>query len=214
MFLNAKIAKELSDDNEYTEIFIDQILQVKNSEAIFEDFTITAYLAVDGMWDPNTLQEGVLEESPLGSIANYRMKMADAVMNYLACLRKWNAFYEGPLVQAFPNQVPPRTYISHTCAQALKLPYTTKEAFLKFRCMIDLCKKEWDLNGKTHADQMKLCIELLELGAYCLPGEVIASRKVKVFVEKCMENELLLCLKNVRQGTFLIYCQIPSNQVS
>ena len=47
---------------------------------------------------------------------------------------------------------------------------------------------------------MKLCTEILELGAYALPGEVIASAKVKDFVNKCMEKDLLMCIKNVRQG--------------
>ena len=193
-------AKKLSDDNDYTEIFADQILQVKNSEAIYEDFAICAFFAVEGMWDPTTLQEEALEEFPLGSVANYRSKLVDAVMNYLACRQKWNAFYEGPLVQCFPSQVPPRKYISHASAQRLKLPYTEKEGYLKFKCMIGLCKDDWSLDDKSHAEQMKLCIELLELGAYCLPGEVIASEKVRKFVGKCMEMELLLCLKNVRQG--------------
>ena len=193
-------AKDLVDDNNYTEIFADQVLQVKNCEAIFEDFAITAFFAVEGMWDPSTLQDGSMEESPLGSVANYRSKVVDATMNYLACRQKWNAFFCGPLVQAFPTQVPPRKYISHSTAQTLKLPYTTKEAFLKFKCMIGLCKNEWSLDDKTHAENLKLCIDILELGAYCLPGEVIASKEVKSFVETCMKNELLMCLKSIRQG--------------
>ena len=192
----------MKGDNDYTEVFIDQTLQVKNCEAIYEDFVVTAFLSVDGMWDPNTLQEGIMEESPLGSTANYRSKMVDAVMNYLACARKWSAFYNGPLVQAFPMQVPPRDYISASCAKALKLPHNSKEAFLKFKCLIGLCKKDWEIDEKVHSEQMKLCVEILELGAYCLPGEVIASRNVKDFVEKCMEKDLLACLKNVRQGKF------------
>ena len=194
-------AKDLAGDNDYTEIFVDQVLQVKNCEAIFEDFAITAYFAVEGIWDPSTLQEGLMEESPLGTVANYRSKVVDATMNYLACKQKWSAFHTGPLVQAYPTQVPPRKYISHAVAQSLKLPYTTTEAFLKFKCMVGLCKKdEWSLDEKKHSLNMKLCIELLELGAYCLPGEVIASLTVKEFVESCMKYDLLICLKNVRQG--------------
>ena len=152
------------------------------------------------MWDPSTLQEGFMEESPLGTVANYRSKMVDATLNYLACKQKWSAFFTGPLVQAFPSQVPPRKYISHAVAQKLKLPYNTTEAFLKFKCMTGLVDDEWALDEKTHATKMKLCIEILELGAYCLPGEVIASLKVKNFVEACMKHDLLLCLKNIRQG--------------
>ena len=169
-------------------------------EVIYEDFSVTAFMAVEGMWDPSTLQEEILEECSLGSPANYRSKMVDAVMNYLACNRKFAAFFGGPLAQAFPSQIPPRKYISHACAQALRLPYTTKEAFLKFKCMTGLFKDDWSLDDKTHKEQMKLCTEVLELGAYALPGEVIASEKVKVFVEKCMKMDLLMCIKNVRQG--------------
>ena len=186
-------------------MFIDQILQVKNCETIYEDFAVTAFFAVEGLWDPSTMQEDLMEESPLGSVANYRSKVVDATMNYLACRQKWSAFHQGPLVQAFPTQVPPRKYISHTVAQALKLPYTMTEAFLKFKCLIGLCKNEWELDDKVHADNLKLCMEILELGAYCLPGEVIASQKMKDFVETCMKNELLICLKNIRQGKVDFY---------
>lgn len=203
----------MKDDNEYTEIHIDQILQVKNSEVIHEDFAVTAYMAVDGLWDPTTLQEDILEECSLGSPANYRSKIVDATTNFLACNQKWAAFFGGPLTQAFPTQIPPRKYISHACAQALRLPYTSKEAFLKYKCMVGLCKTDWALEEKAHAEQMKLCIDLLELGAYALPGEVIASEKVKTFVEKCMKMDLLMCIKNVRQGKIVIELKISINVI-
>ena len=173
-------------------------------EAIYEDFTVSAFMAVDGLWDPTTLQEEALEETSLGSIANYRSKVVDAVLNFIACKQKWAAFHTGPLVQCLPAQIPPRKYISHACAQSLRLPYTSREAFLKFKCLLGLCKDDWSLDEKSHREQLKLCIDILELGAYALPGEVIASQKVKEFVEKCMQMELLICLKNVRQGKGLI----------
>ena len=185
---------------QYTEIYIDQIMQVKNMETIYEDFSVSAYMAVEGLWDPTTLQEEELEESCLGSIANYRSKLVDAVMNYLACKQKWAAFHSGPLVQCLPAQIPPRKYISAACAQAHRLPYTSKEAFLKFKCLLGLIKDDWSLDEKSHKEQMKLCMDILELGAYALPGEVIASLKVKGFVEKCMDMDLMMCLKNIRQG--------------
>lgn len=185
---------------QYTEIYIDQVLQVKNMEVIYEDFTVSAFMAVEGLWDPTTLQEEALEETSLGSIANYRSKVVDAVLNYVACKQKWAAFHTGPLVQCLPAQIPPRKYISHACAQSLRLPYTSREAFLKFKCLLGLCKDDWQLDEKSHREQLKLCIDILELGAYALPGEIIASQKVKDFVEKCMQMELLICLKNVRQG--------------
>ena len=198
---------------QYTEVYIDQIMQVDNMETIFEDFTVSAYMAVDGLWDPTTLQEEALEESCLGSVANYRSKIVDAVMNYLACKQKWAAFHSGPLVQCLPAQIPPRKYISHASAQALRLPYTSKEAFLKFKCLLGLCKDDWPLDEKSHKEQMKLCMDLLELGAYALPGEVIASLKVKGFVEKCMQMDLLMCLKNVRQGKMHVYNEFVNRKL-
>ena len=193
-------AKDLKEDGEYTEIYADQIMQVKNMEVIYEDFTVSAFMAVDGMWDPTTLQEEALEEFSLGSVANYRSKMVDAVMNFLACKQKWAAFHTGPLVQCLPAQIPPRKYISNSIAHALRLPYTSKEAYLKFKCLTGLCKEDWALDEKVHKEQMKLCTEILELGAYALPGEVLASAKVRDFVDKCMDKDLQMCIKNVRQG--------------
>ena len=79
--------------------------------------------------------------------------------------------------------------------------------------MVGLCKTDWALEEKAHAEQMKLCIDLLELGAYALPGEVIASEKVKTFVEKCMKMDLLMCIKNVRQGKIVIELKISINVI-
>ena len=69
------IAKELDpvDDN-YTEVFIDQLMQVSNSEAVYEDFHVQIYFSTENLWDPTIIQNEELEASPLGSKANYRTK--------------------------------------------------------------------------------------------------------------------------------------------
>ena len=61
------------DDN-YTEIFIDQLVQISNSEAMFEDFHVQIYFSTENLWDPKIIQNEELESSPLGSKANYRSK--------------------------------------------------------------------------------------------------------------------------------------------
>ena len=101
---------------------------------------------------------------------------------------------------AFPNQIPPRKYLSHKVAQALKLPYTCAEAFRKFKKLLAESKTEWELNDQEHEEQLKICKEILELGSYVLPGEVIASEKFKDFVCKCLKMELLMSIKNIRRG--------------
>ena len=88
-------------------------------------------------------------------------------------------------------------------AQKLKLPFTCKEAFQKLNMLIGKCKLEWDLTDGEHGEQMKLCHEILELGCYCLPGEVIASDKVKDFVDICLKMDVLYAMKKIRQGKLM-----------
>ena len=193
-------AKDLATPDDYSEVHFDQLLQAKNIEAIYEEFLVTAFFATEGCNDPRVLQDEALEGTPLGTLANYRAKVLDAAMCFIACNQKWMAFHSGPLVQSFPKQIPPRKYLSHKLAQALKLPYTCAEAFQKFKKLLSQCKEDWEVDDKVHGEQMKICREILELGAYVLPGEVIASEKMKDFVCKCLQKELLLCIKKIRQG--------------
>ena len=175
-------------------------------ESIYEEFLVTAFFAIEGCNDPKILQDESLEGTPLGSLANYRSKVLDASMCFIACNQKWMAFHTGPLVQSFPNQIPPRKYLSHKVAQALKLPYTCAEAFRKFKKLLSESKTDWELNDQEHEEQLKICKEILELGSYVLPGEVIASEKMKEFVCKCLKMELLMSIKKIRQGE----CQLQS----
>ena len=161
---------------------------------------VTVFFAVDGCSDPRTLQDETLESTPLGSLANYREKVLDSVMCYIACNQKWLAHHRGPLVEVFPKQIPPRKYLSHKVAQALKLPYTCAEAFTKFKALLERCKTDWEVNDKEHDEQMKICREILQLGCYVLPGEVIASQKFEEFLTLCMKKELMLSLINIRKG--------------
>ena len=121
-------------------------------------------------------------------------------MCYVACNQKWLAHHRGPLVDAYPNQIPPRKYLSHKVAQTLKLPYTCAEAFIKFKQLLERCKPEWDIFSKDHDEQMELCKEILQLGCYVLPGEVIASQKFENFLPICLKKELMLSLINIRRG--------------
>ena len=77
VILKTPQAKELEDDMQYTEIYVDQILQVKNMEVIYEDFTVSAFMAVDGLWDPTTIQDEELEESCIGTCLLYTSDAAD-----------------------------------------------------------------------------------------------------------------------------------------
>ena len=79
-------------------------------------------------------------------------------------MQKFKALYEGPLMQVFPETIPARSYMSHGMAQALGLPYTIKEAWVRYRNLTHECKKEWENGEKSHVEQMKLCVSLLELG--------------------------------------------------
>ena len=67
-------------------------------------------------------------------------------------------------MQIFPESIPARSYISHGVAQALGLPYTVKEAWSRYRAITEECKRESEKEDGDHAEQMKLCVSLLELG--------------------------------------------------
>ena len=81
-------------------------------------------------------------------------------------MQKFKALYEAPLAQFFVNSFQARDHMSHGMAQSLQLPYTVKEAWSKYRKLKNLCKKEWEIDNNEHADQMKLCISILELGKF------------------------------------------------
>lgn len=67
-------------------------------------------------------------------------------------------------MQMFPNSFPAREYVSQGVARSLQLPYTVKEAWEKYRRLANSCKKEWKIENKEHAEQLKICTSLLELG--------------------------------------------------
>ena len=61
-------------NDHFAEIFIKQIRHITNSEVMYEEFTIQAFFNPDGLWDPRIVNEETLENSPLGTISNYRNK--------------------------------------------------------------------------------------------------------------------------------------------
>ena len=84
-------------------------------------------------------------------------------MCYVSGVQKFETFYSGSIVQKFPETIPGRKYVSSAVADALKLPYTEKDALRKFDQLMQNSLETWGLDEKIHAEQMKNCIALIEL---------------------------------------------------
>ena len=104
------------------------------------------------------------------------------------------------MVQNFPTEIPGRKYISGPVADAMKLPFSVRDANRKFDVLLQKCKDNWALEDAVHLEQMELCRELMELAAHMLPGRFVTSETCKDFVFKCLEKDFLMCLKNIRKG--------------
>ena len=63
-----------SHDENYAEVFMDQLRCISNSEVLYEEYAIQAFFNPDDLWDPKILNEEAGERFPLGSLANYRNK--------------------------------------------------------------------------------------------------------------------------------------------
>ena len=87
--------------------------------------------------------------------------------NYVSSMQKLLVLYEGPLRQELPKSIPARQYISSAKANALFLPFTSKEAKAKFESLVKKSKLHWEIDDlKVHMEQQKLCKQLLELGIF------------------------------------------------
>ena len=58
-----------------TEIFVDEITRIQNTEAVFSDRYVQVFFSEDGLFDPTLFDVPSLEEAPLGSYASYRNKI-------------------------------------------------------------------------------------------------------------------------------------------
>ena len=88
----------------------------------------------------------------------------DAITNYLAAHQKLAVLYSGPLKQDLPDVIPARQYMSTNKANALNLPYSTREAKMKFERMEKNALMYWEPEDKTHSEKMKECKKMLETG--------------------------------------------------
>ena len=60
--------------HDFVEVKVEQVCKIQNSEAIYGEYLAQIFFALDDVWDPNVLQNDAYEETPLGSVANYRTK--------------------------------------------------------------------------------------------------------------------------------------------
>ena len=95
--------------------------------------------------DPSIFNNEEMEESPLGSLSNYRCKIMvrlarndmrgsivialfqDASVNYFGTLYKWNSLLEGCLAQELPEYVPGHEYLSSDSVRRYKVNHLVKE---------------------------------------------------------------------------------------
>ena len=81
-------------------------------------------------------------------------------------MQKVAVLFGGPLRQEFPKIIPARQYMSLAKANALNLPYSTREGPKKFEKLQSEILQNWNPNSKSHFEQMKICKQLLEIGNY------------------------------------------------
>ena len=57
------------------EVFVDEMVRITNAEATFTDKYVQVFFSEVNLNDPSLFNEQELEESQLGSLANYRSKV-------------------------------------------------------------------------------------------------------------------------------------------
>ena len=188
------------DPNSFNEMHVTQIKHLQNQEMIFDEYEVSIFFCTKGLWNPEVFQNGEMEGSLLGSTANYREKAVDAALNFLSAKQKFDAMYEGVLKQKLPETIPARQYVSANVAQALSLPYSSRDAVKKFNNLLQKTKSSWNIESSEHAEQMKLGAALIELGAHMMPQFFLDSYTCKEFINKCLQNDFHACLINIRKG--------------
>ena len=194
----SKIVPE--DPNAFNEMHVEQIKHLENQEMIFDEYDVSVFFCIKDLWNPEVFQSGEMEGTALGTAANYREKVVDAALNYMSARQKFEAMYEGSLKQKLPETIPARQYVSSAVAQALYLPYSAKDAVKKFNRLLQKTKTTWNIESNEHKEQLKLGAALIELGAHMMPQLFLDSCACREFIDKCLQNDFLACLINIRKG--------------
>ena len=108
------------------------------------------------------------------------------------------------MAQRLPSYIPARDYVSATRADSLRLPYTRKEALIKFQILeekITSILEDSDLDGKFTDPKIKdFIVDMLNLGAHCIPNIVLDSPILDVAFKRFMKIDLLSCMDDMRKG--------------
>ena len=59
----------------HVELYADEVLKITNDEATYVDLYVQAYFSFDDLGDQKIFNETELELAPLGSPANYRIRV-------------------------------------------------------------------------------------------------------------------------------------------
>ena len=78
-------------------------------------------------------------------------------------MQKLAVLFEGPLRQEFPKTIPARQYMSLAKANALNLPFSTREAPKRFEKLKNEFLQNWEPTDRVHTEQLKICKQLLEI---------------------------------------------------
>ena len=121
-------------------------------------------------------------------------------MQYLSTLQKWCVLRDGTSAQKLPSFLPGREYLSPSRAYSLRVPFTKKEALIKYNALIDSLDENWISDGKWNKKQADVVIDLLVLGAYSLLKIVVTSPVLDLHIRDVMQKELMKCFNEIRKG--------------
>lgn len=96
--------------------------------------------------------------------------------------------------------MPGRDYLSSSRAHSLKVPYSKKEALIKFDALCAALDANWISDRKWNKKQADIVTDLLLLGAYSLPKLVITSPTLDLHIRDVMQKELIKCFEEIRKG--------------
>ena len=128
------------------------------------------------------------------------MYFQHAAIQYLSTLQKWCVLRDNSSNQKLPSFVPGRDYLSASRARSLKVPYSKREAMLKYEALISSLDEEWISDGKWNKKQADVVVDLLLLGAYSLPKIVITSPLLDLHIRDVMQKDLIKCFGEIKKG--------------
>ena len=121
-------------------------------------------------------------------------------MHYLSTLQKWCVLRDSALIKNLPSYVPGHDFLSSSRAKSLKVPYSKREALIKFNFLQESLKQEWITGGIISNKQKQVVHDLLNLGAYALPKLVITSPMLDLHIRDVMQKEVAKCFADMRKG--------------